>query len=467
MKKKPLSKVTANLFGISNVGMAFVTTFGMGMGTYFMTDVARLPLSMIAVINLTWSISSMVLSPFYGVLISKLPEMPWGRIRSWLLAMPPLVFIFCFFEFSSFTDNPLTRGAIICIGGIMSHTFWTMAYTALTAMLGPLSSNGTDRARLNARKTQLGTIGSIIYSATVSSLLTLCVAVTGSEAGGYHLQYMIYAVIYCVTYFIEFAITKGYEPTKAERLASATEHGEESVQLQKKERVTIKAMVIGFIKNPPLLLLICNDVAIKLINYVVNGMIVYYYNIVAQAPALYSVHLTLINVMGLVGAWFAPKFSAKFGNKGAFQVGWIITIVGLVGARIFAYQTYLFMWFMAIYGISHGVRNAINHATYGDAAVYAEALTGEDTKTFVYSMTSIPGTIATLLRTVVVTGALAASGYVADADPTPAMQNGIISALVTIPLICSVVGGIIMTIYPLNQKRLAECQARIDSGVSQ
>ena len=64
MKKKPLSKVTANLFGISNVGMAFVTTFGMGMGTYFMTDVARLPLSMIAVINLTWSISSMVLSPF-------------------------------------------------------------------------------------------------------------------------------------------------------------------------------------------------------------------------------------------------------------------------------------------------------------------------------------------------------------------------------------------------------------------
>lgn len=466
MKKKPLSKLTANLFGISNVGMAFVTTFGMGMGTYFMTDVARLPMSMVAAIGVIWSVSSMVVSPFYGVLISKLPEMPWGRIRSWLLVMPPLVFIFCFFEFGCFTDNVLIRGAIICIGGIMSHTFWSMAYTALTAMLGPLSSNGTDRARLNARKTQLGTVGSIIYSATVSSLLALCINITGGEVGGYHLQYMIYAVIYCVTYFIEFAITKGYEPTKAERAAAVASSGE-SVQLQKKERVTIRAMIIGFVKNPPLLLLICNDVAIKLINYVVNGMIVYYYNIVAQEPTLYSVHLTLINVMGLVGAWFAPKFSAKVGNKGAFQLGWLITIVGLVGARVFAFHTYLFMAFMAIYGISHGVRNAINHATYGDAAIYAEALTGEDTKTFVYSMTTIPGTIASLLRTIVVTAALTASGYVAGAEPTLAMQNGVISALVTIPLICSVIGGIIMTVYPLNQKRLAECQAKIDSGVTQ
>lgn len=465
MKKKPLSRLTANLFGISNAGMALVTTFSLGMGTYFMTDIARLPVSMATVINLILSISSMVLSPFYGVLISKLPEMPWGRIRSWLLVMPPFVLVFCFFEFGCFTDNVLIRGAIICIGGILAHTFWTMAYTALTAMLGPLSSNGTDRARLNARKTQLGTVGSIVYSATVSSLLTLCVSIAGGEKGGYQLQYMIYAVVYCITYFVEFAITKGYEPTKAERL-SAAEAGEGNDQALKKERVTIKAMLIGFVKNPPLLLLICNDVSIKLINYVVNTMIVYYYNIVAQEPALYSVHLTLINVMGLVGAWFAPKLSDKFGNKGAFQAGWIITIVGLVGARLFAYQTYLFMAFMAIYGISHGARNAVNHATYGDAAVYAEALTGEDTKTFVYSMTSIPGTIASLLRTLVVGAALTASGYVAGADPTPAMQSGVISALVTIPLICSIAGGIIMTIYPLNQKRLAECQAKIDSGVS-
>ena len=85
MNKKPLSKLTANLFGIGNVGFGLLSSFAMYMGTYFWTDVARLPVSLIAVIGMVYSISDLILSPFYGVIISKLPEMPWGRIRSWLL----------------------------------------------------------------------------------------------------------------------------------------------------------------------------------------------------------------------------------------------------------------------------------------------------------------------------------------------------------------------------------------------
>ena len=145
-----------------------------------------------------------------------------------------------------------------------------------------------------------------------------------------------------------------------------------------------------------------------------------------------------------------------------FQVAWIGCIAGLIGARIFAFQTYPFMVCMAVYGLFQGARNSVNYAAYGDAAVYAEALTGEDTKTFVYSMTSIPTKISDFFRTIVVAGVLAASGYEAGVEPTLAMQNGIISSLVTIPLICSAIGLVIMTFYPLNQKKLAQCQEAID-----
>ena len=460
MNKKPLSKLTANLFGIGNVGFGLLSSFAMYMGTYFWTDVARLPVSLIAVIGMVYSISDLILSPFYGVIISKLPEMRWGRIHSWLLVMPPIVTVCCFFEFSCFTDNVWVRGAIICVGGALAHIFWTMLSTADIAMLGPCSSSGAERARLSARKAQFGTISQLLYSVGVTSVLALCVKIAGGEAGGYQLNYMLYALIFCLAYFAQFTVTKGYEPTKAERAAAGA--GGEGIQLQKKQGVTIKAMVIGFVKNPPLLLLMCNDIAMKIINFVINSMIVYYYNVVAQAPNLYSVHLTMFNVLALVGAWFAPKIVKKLGNKGMFQVAWIGCIAGLIGARIFAFQTYPFMVCMAVYGLFQGARNSINHATYGDTAVYAEALTGEDTKAFVYSLTSIPTKVAAFFKTIVVAGVLAASGYEAGVEPTLAMQNGIISSLVTIPLICSAIGLVIMTFYPLNQKKLAQCQEAID-----
>ena len=461
MNHKPLSKVTENLFGISGVGFGLMSSFGMYMGTYFMTDVARLPVSLIAIIGMVYSISDLVMSPFYGVIISKLPEMPWGRIRSWLLVMPPIVALCCFFEFSCFTDNVWIRGAIIGIGGTLAHILWTMVFTADIAMMGPCSNNGEERAKLSARKAQFSTISQLLYSVAVSAVLAVCINIAGGEEGGYQLNYVFYAFLFCLSYWAQFAITKGYEPTKAERAAAGI--GGEGIQLQKKQTVSIKAMVIGFIKNPPLLLLILNAVAAQIINFVMNSMIVYYYNVVAQAPSLYSVHLTMFNVLALVGAWFAPKIVKKTGNKGMFQIAWIGCIVGLIGARIFAFQTYPFMVCMAIFGLFQGARNAVNTAAYGDAAVYAEALTGEDTKTFVYSMTSIPTKIAAFFRTIVVAAVLAASGYEAGVEPTLAMQNGIVSSLVTIPLICAAIGLVIMIFYPLTPKKLAECQAKIDS----
>ena len=461
MQKKPLSKLTANLFGISGVGFGLMSSFGMYMGTYFMTDVARLSVTAIAVIGLIYSISDLVMSPFYGVIISKLPEMRWGRIRSWLLVLPPVVALCCFFEFSSFTDSALVRAIVIGAGGTLAHILWTMVFTADIAMMGPCSNNALERAKLSARKAQFSTIAKLLYSVGVTAVLAVCIKMAGGERGGYQLNYVFYALVFCVTYWIQFLITKGYEPTKAEREAAGI--GGKGIQLQKKERVSLKAMGIAFIKNPPLLLLIVNAVANSIIDFVMNTMIVYYYNVVAVRPEFYSYHMTMFNILALVGAWFAPKIVKKLGNKGMFQLGWLGSIVGLIGAYFTADYLIPFMICMAIYGLFQGARVAVTYATYGDAAVYSEALTGEDTKTFVYSMTSIPTKIAAFFRTIIVAAVLGASGYEAGVAATQAMKDGIVSSIVTIPLICSVVGLIIMTIYPLTQKKLDECQAIIDS----
>ena len=91
MEKKPLSKAIKTLYGIGDFGFGLMASVELYFFVFFLTNVAKLSLPTVALISSITSIVDAVSSPFYGAIISGTKPLKWGRNRSWILIMPPLV----------------------------------------------------------------------------------------------------------------------------------------------------------------------------------------------------------------------------------------------------------------------------------------------------------------------------------------------------------------------------------------
>lgn len=86
--KKPLSKAIKRLYGLGDFGFGLMTQVETNLFVFFLTNVAKLSLPVVAIVGSVTSIVDAVLSPFYGAIISGTKPMKWGRNRSWMLIAP-------------------------------------------------------------------------------------------------------------------------------------------------------------------------------------------------------------------------------------------------------------------------------------------------------------------------------------------------------------------------------------------
>lgn len=91
--KKPLSKAIKTFYGLGDFGFSLMTQVELYFFVFFLTNVAKLSLPVVALIGSVTSIVDALLSPFYGAVISGTKAMRWGRNRSWMLIAPPLVIV--------------------------------------------------------------------------------------------------------------------------------------------------------------------------------------------------------------------------------------------------------------------------------------------------------------------------------------------------------------------------------------
>lgn len=80
--KKPLSKAIKTFYGIGDFGFSMMTSVELYLFVFFLTNVAKFSLPMVALIGTVTSVVDALLSPFYGAIISGTKPMKWGRNRS-------------------------------------------------------------------------------------------------------------------------------------------------------------------------------------------------------------------------------------------------------------------------------------------------------------------------------------------------------------------------------------------------
>lgn len=445
---KKINTSIKRFWGTSELGFSFMATMETSFFILFLTDVARLPLAMVAVITGFSGIADAVTAVLAGAIIDK-TTFKNGKYRPWLIYCPPVVVIFFILMFTKIGTN--LSAAIICsIGYIVSHGVWNIAWTANRAMIGSLSDDAKERAFLSGRIAAGSSGGKIIASYLVPVLTTafLGLFMGAGESWGYTITAAIASLVFLVTYFVHYQITKGYD--RPEEYAGVS-----------KKSVTLLDMLKAIVTNPQLLILLLAD-ALRLIGfYMIAACAAYYTKIVLENPSATSIILVIFNAGTLVGSLMSKQIVAKLGTKKA-------SILGTGGLAVFLVLLYFLpssqalvfvILFVAqtIFGVAYGLTTSM----YSMCGTDSEYRTGKDTKGIIMACSSLAIKIAIALRGIVIPAALAAIAYDPDAAVTASAQGGIKMVFLIIPAVFSIASVVMFLLYRIKDSDIEKMEQEI------
>jgi len=455
--KKPLSPAIKRFYGIGDFGFALMTQVELTFFVFFLTDIAKFSLPMVALIGAVTSIADAISSPFYGAIISGTKPMKWGRNRSWMLIAPPIVVLLYIFQFTKIGPESVAA-FIVCAGFILSHIAWNIPWVANVALIPVLATNPEERAYLSARRATYTALGTVAFSYTGPPLANFLGQVTNNPILGYSLLAGIMAFIMMVCYWTVFKITEGYEETgQAQNAAkSASAQGVAS----------IKGMLNSLVQNPPLIVLLVADFLRYMVNFVMSAAAAYYFTYVAQNPGLLPTYLLLGGLAQVVGAHIAATLSKTLSSRNASIFGLLGLAVSLIITKYVAMNIVMFFVFILVARIFLGLLTAVMVSLYSDVAIYAQWKTGEDTTPFVMGLMTLSLKTAVISRGTIIPFVLSAAGFVAGVDPATAsmaIKNAVVNVFVFIPGIFALASALILAFgYKLTKERLIELQNEIN-----
>lgn len=437
------------IWGISEVGFSLMATMETAFLVFFLTDVARLPLAIVAIITGFSALADAFSAILAGIVIDKV-TFKKGKYRQWLLICPPLVtffFLFCYTKIG----GDVTAGLIIGIGYILSHFVWNICWTANRNLIPVITTDPKDRAFLSSRLGVGSNVGKICSSFAVPFLKTAFIVGLGSAIASPVTAYTITAVILClvfwICYYIHYFITKGYDTVD-----------------KGAKPATFGAMAKGIAINPPLISFLLHD-AIRLIAYYCSAATAAYFCKVCLNNAnLSATMLLFFYAGGVVGGLLTRTFVKKFGTKKT-------TFIGMIGWLIFQALCMLLPNNIIYIGISLLIAQISFGITYGQTAnyytmcgAYGEWKTGENTRGVIMAFCSLAIKCAVALRGVIIAAALAAIAYDAKAKVfSDAMVSGIKNVFILIPVICILVSLVPLIFFKLNDQKVTDMENEIAS----
>ena len=435
-------------WGISEIGFSFMATMETSFFIIFLTDVARLPLAMVGVITGLSGIADAVTAVLAGAVIDK-TNFKNGKYRPWLVYCPPIVVIFFILMFTKIGSD-MTAAILCSVGYIVSHGVWNIAWTANRAIVGELSDVPEERAFLSGRIAAGASGGKILGSYLVPVLTAAFLGLfTGmGETWGYTATALVASLVFTLTYFIHYQITKGYDIPE--------EQGKSG-----KKTVSLPDMLKAIVQNPQLLVLLLADAMRLIAFYMIAACAGYYTKIVLENPSAVSILLVLFNAGTLVGSLMAKQIVAKLGTK-------LSTILGTGGLAVILVLLYFLPANQAIVFIILFVAQLIFGAAYGlttsmysMCGTYGEYKTGKDIKGVIMACSSLAIKIAVALRGVIISAVLAAIAYVPDGPVTATAQGGIKLLFFIVPALFCILSVVLFFFYKIKDSEIAGMEQEI------
>lgn len=439
-----MKKSIRSIWGVSEVGFSLMSTMETAFLIFFLTDVARLPLSITAIITGFSALVDAVGAVVAGIVIDKV-TFKGGKYRQWLFICPPFVtlfFVLCFTKIG----GDVVAGIIIGIGYILSHFIWNISWTVNRNLISAISTDPGDRAFLSARLAVGSSIGKILSSYGVPVLSTAFIAAVGGVSA-YTITALILCLCFWAAYYVHFFITKGHD---------TLERGAKPA--------TLGAMAKSIAVNPPLITILLHDALRLLAFYFSVATTSYFCKVVIGDAAQSKTMLMLFYLGNVIGGLFTRKFVEKFGTKKTTylsMLGWLVfhALCLALPNNLYIVAISLFIG-QVFFGITYG--QTANY--YSMCGAYSEWKTGENARGVIMAFCSLAIKIAIAVRGILIPAVLAAIGYNATATVfSPEMVAGVKNAFILVPCIGIIVSFIPLIFFKLDDKKVTEMENEIAS----
>ena len=443
------------LFGLGDFGFPSMTNVESQFWTFFMTDVAMVPLGLMAMIQTVTGFIEMVMAPLYGVILSATKPGKFGRYSTWMIICPPLIVGLYLFQWFALSDSGTVNGLIIAVGYTLSHLLWNAIWVANVSLLPILATNAEERVKLSSKRFAFNYAARFCAAFYLVPLLTFF-----TDTIGLKLAYGALAL------FTSLMMTAGY--ITVGRAASKVETALEEPAPTTGKRKVWGPMLKAFVGNPHLIALIVVDAARNVGSFVIGSFNMYYFNYCVGSMDFFSTNMLIGYLCGFSGAYISRFLVKIMPNRTAC----IVTALGTAG--ILACIMFFAPNSLVVYIVCYAIYQALTAAfqallvpLYSECCTFAQWKTGVDNSGVIMGMQQFGVKLGAIFKGVAISTSLAAAGYVAGMDPTPALKAGICRGYFMFPGTAFIIGALaLIFFYKLTPKGVEDMQKEIEERKS-
>lgn len=429
-------------YGVGECGTSLIY----GAIAYFLmvyfTDVAMIGGFAAGIIILIGRITDAVTDPIMGMIADR-TRSRWGRFRPYLLffSVPFAVSAVLLF---SVPDWPMTWKIVYAIATyVLTGIFYTIVDIPYWSMLSAISKNPDERSGLSAVKRFFNMFNNFIV--TILFLPLVAALGKGNDARGYQLVMIIFGVIGVCALLLTFFKTK-------ERV------------VVRKQKMNFKATLKTVVTNKPLLLVLATALFLSATFNMRMGATIYYLTNNVGNVDIIPAFMGLAVLGVLAGIIISAPIAKAIGKRNACLIGILISSLCYLGLYITGTQNMPMMFVWNILGaLALGVPLVVYLGMIADSVDYAEWRTGVRSDSFIFAMNTLVYKLTVAVGVAAVGIILSAVGYVPNVAQTERCLNGINLMMTIIPFAGGVLAIIPMFFYKLDNKRLAEINAELDT----
>jgi len=442
-----MKKSLKRFWGAGDIGIGFIGRVEALFFIFFLTDVALLPMNYVGFLLIFISVVDFIIGPFSGGIIEGRKSMRWGRYRSYMLLCPPaLLFVFPFLFIKAGSD--IVNIIIIICAYLVYKTLFNIATISNSTIILTMTQNQQERALLASNRMTGAYAGVLIAGYVMPQLLNNCFIDYFGKDRAYMMLAFCAVCLFVIGFLFHFKLSAGFDvPDTVNR---------------KNDKISFRQMITVILKTPALLPVMVADMASTCVYYILPALAVYYYNNVLQKPSLLAIHMLIIGICGVCGAYCSRFFVRKFQVRTACLIVYILISATLITTRFVAYIPAAFIIVNGIMQFFTSSTQSMESNLYMDATIYSEWKTGINAKAFIMSMFNMAARFAGIVKNFIIWLTFVAIGYKAGTT-NETVKEGIINAYTLVPAVIPLIGWIaLFFFYKLTPEKIKAMQSEIN-----
>lgn len=435
-------------FGGTNVVWYMINNYLM----LFYTDVVTLSAGAISVILLIARIWDAVNDPMMGAIVDR-TNTKWGKFKPYIVMGAPFLAIF---NVLTFTVWPLegTAKAVVCL---LSYIGVGMAYTVLQVAVNGLVNRLSNSSQIKMDIISIAqVVSSIIQTILGAVAMPLILFFSKSDVAngiGYNRATIVFSLVAVPMFW--FCAARCHEVKDTN-----TDTSDTSVKVEKKPLIeSLKALI----KNKMLLICVAMVFFGAIAAIARMSLLSYYLIYVAGAYNYIAPTFTIISLLQIVGNMFLPIATRKFG-----KIRWFIMTMFMNAFSMIilffapAGNIPILLICSGIYGITNSA-TSVSYSMLCDCIEYGDYMFGVRDDALAFSFQSFGVKVAQAVTGSAGVLALAAVGYVANAEQTPQALTGINAIVNLVPAILTLLSMLLMIFYKLDEKTMDKIRVTLEA----